>query len=298
MRTRIPAPLLLGLALVAPGAAGEVVYDNTANPTGSNGILGGNEWADDLHLTKGGEVDRITFGFLSNGSSQATIRLYANDATDSTLPVSGAALHTEVVSIPGGGASGLKVVDLAAPVTVPAHLWVSIQFDTNSGGTPLANPPTVGSSHSDRSVHVASGFVFDWGANFRFAVRVKDPAPPWTDLGHALAGTAGSPSLVATGSLVAGTNVTFALSQARPNATAHLILGASQANLLFFGGILVPTPTAIFAVPVDGAGALTLGATTPPALPSGVPFVAQIWIEDPLGPAGFAASNGVSATTP
>src|SRR5690606_10091694 len=147
----------------------------------------GSEWADDLHLTKGGDVDQVSFGFLSNGSTQATIRLYVNDATNSILPTSGAALHTEVVSIPGGGSSGLKVVDLAAPVTVPAHVWLSVQFNGSSGAMPLHHPPTVGSSVTGTSVHVASGFVFDWGANFRLAVRVVDAAPPWTDLGHALA---------------------------------------------------------------------------------------------------------------
>jgi hypothetical protein len=131
-----------------------------------------------------------------------------------------------------------------------------------------------------------------------------DPPPPvgtWTDLGNALAGTHGLPLLVGTGDLVGGTPVTLTLSNALENATTYLLVGVVTLNAPFKGGVMVPDPNApgfFVILPTGPAGTLPLNATWPNGLPSGFSLYFQHWIVDATGPAGFAASNALQATTP
>jgi hypothetical protein len=125
-----------------------------------------------------------------------------------------------------------------------------------------------------------------------------DPVDPWADLGQALAGTNGDPVLVGSGSLADGTLVSLTLSNALANSTTTLIIGLSQLNAPFKGGVMVPNPDfLIFLLPTGPTGTLPLAATWA-ALPSGFVVYFQHWISDPAGPAGFAASNAVSAAQP
>jgi len=125
-----------------------------------------------------------------------------------------------------------------------------------------------------------------------------DEGGPWTNLGHALAGVAGAPLLVGTGTLVGGTPLSLALTGAKPAAPALLVIGLSALEAPFKGGVLVPHLDALASFTTNGAGAVTLGATWPPALPGGVKLWIQWWISDAAGPAGFSASNGLLATSP
>ena len=121
----------------------------------------------------------------------------------------------------------------------------------------------------------------------------------WTWLGRALAGTGGFPVLSAFGDLSPGSAVSFALTQARPDAAAYLVLGLSDLSAPFKGGVLVPAPDVVLAgLATDGDGALALADTWPAGVPSSFTFRAQTWIADPAGPAGFAASNAVAGTAP
>ncbi len=138
-------------------------------------------------------------------------------------------------------------------------------------------------------------FIFDiWtvGADNIRITRDLD----WTDLGHALAGTSGLPTLSGTGALSAGSNVTISLANARPNSAALLITGLSQLNQPFLGGVLVPNVASTnFVLPIqtNGAGAISLPTTWPAGVPSGTPIVLQYWIADPVAVFGAAASNGL-----
>ncbi|MCB9896901.1 MAG: exo-alpha-sialidase [Planctomycetes bacterium] len=119
-----------------------------------------------------------------------------------------------------------------------------------------------------------------------------------TDLGHALAGSAGVPSLVASGALFGGTPTTLALSSARPNAAAGLFLGLSRIDAPFKGGVLVPSPDVVITgISTDAGGTLDIAFDWPVGLPSGLDVWVQEWIVDPVGVAGFAASNGVQLTS-
>lgn len=300
MLTRTLSSLALTVLAALPAAAG-TVYDNTSNWTGSNAVLTGSEWADDLHMTSGGEMSGFQFGYISNGSTSATIRFYANDAANSNLPVSGNDFHTEVVSIPGGGASGVQTVTLGSTVTVPQHMWMSVQYNGSSGTMRLCTPPTIGTSDANMVVHVSSGYsgaVFGPDRNsFQFSVSLAEGAA-WTDLGNGLAGTNGVPQLAADGTLAAGTAYSFDLSSARSNSLAVLMVGTSRIDLAFRGGTLVPSPDDLLIVATNGSGEISLAGTAPSGLPVLTDVYAQFWIADPVGPQGYAASNAVMTTTP
>ncbi len=133
----------------------------------------------------------------------------------------------------------------------------------------------------------------------------SDPADPasvpgnWTDLGSGLAGTHGVPLLAGCGSLLGGSPVSLALSQARENVSAVLFVGVGLLNAPFKGGTLVPTPDIILTGLATGpTGTVLLSGAWPTGLPSGFGIQFQFWLPDPVGPAGAAASNGLTATTP
>jgi hypothetical protein len=113
-----------------------------------------------------------------------------------------------------------------------------------------------------------------------------------------LAGVAGTPALVGTGSLFAGTPVALSLTQARPFAFSPLIVGLSAINAPFKGGTLVPNPDFVFPLFSDFFGAWSFAGLWPAGIPAGVTIRFQAWIQDPAGPQAFAASNAISATTP
>jgi hypothetical protein len=157
-------------------AASLIVYDNTPNAGPNNAIVGGNEWADDLHMTQGGQLSSFTFEYTGSSSTSATIRFYPNNASNTLLPVLGSPLASYVVPIGAGGASASKTVDVVSGPILPADIWMSIEYSLG-GSLQLHNPPVIGSSHSGTSLAVtADNFNFDWGGNFPFAVAIV-PAP-------------------------------------------------------------------------------------------------------------------------
>jgi hypothetical protein len=122
-------------------------------------------------------------------------------------------------------------------------------------------------------------------------------SPAWLTLGDGLAGALGTPVLSGSGTMADGQTVTLSLTQALPGSLAALVVGDGPQGLPFKGGVLVPEPDAIFlGLPVDGAGELSISATWPVGVPVGAMFWFQYWISDFGGPAGLAASNGITGT--
>jgi hypothetical protein len=120
----------------------------------------------------------------------------------------------------------------------------------------------------------------------------------WADLGGALAGSAGLPALSGSGTLAAGSNCALGLAGARPAAPVTGVVGLSALNAPFKGGTMVPVPTLIVALASDATGHVTLPFTMPAGFASGASFYVQFWIQDPAGPKGLAASNGLAGTVP
>jgi hypothetical protein len=210
------------------------------------------------------------------------------------------------------------VFKAVAPVDgrISVHLWY-MTFDgacgqsvpvfvLNGNVTLLASCTT----SADLVFTVPAGSTFGFGlqtfdgtwpgwaqwSNFQFA-----PVPyfeAWTDLGSALAGVSGEPELKGTSLLYPHFPFELLLSEAAPSAPVALIVGFSELNLPFKGGVLVPSPDLIVAgLGTSSNGVLELDAGWP-GTPSGLSFHVQAWIVDAAGPAGFAASNALRATTP
>jgi hypothetical protein len=131
-------------------------------------------------------------------------------------------------------------------------------------------------------------------------VRVVSTAPMrWEHLGNALPGNLGPPSLHGQGTLVPASFMSLTLQNANPGALASLVLGFTELSAPFKGGVMVPNPDLILGpIPVDATGSAPLGGLWPGGLPARFELYLQYWIPDAVGPAGFAASNGLLAETP
>jgi len=168
----------------------------------------------------------------------------------------------------------------------------------NSNGTSAWTQTTQGGSYAsglalgrhDNSIFVVGGSTTRW----------TDAAEgPWQNLGRGLAGAAGIPLLFGEGDLQAGNPVSLSVVDAAPLSPLTLVLGNAPLNLPLFGGVLVPVPNVLLTgLMTDGNGQWQLAAPTPAGLPSGVGIYLQAWIVDAGGPVGYAATNGVRATTP
>jgi len=121
--------------------------------------------------------------------------------------------------------------------------------------------------------------------------------PYWVALGGALAGSAGTPALQGFGVLEPGEPMSVDLSSAAPGAPTALVVGFTQADVPFKGGVMVPAPALIITgLATNALGQLHLASTWPTGVPPAFTFLLQAWLVDAGGPQGFAASNAVQAT--
>ncbi|MBM3985395.1 MAG: VCBS repeat-containing protein, partial [Planctomycetes bacterium] len=132
------------------------------------------------------------------------------------------------------------------------------------------------------------------------AVRwAEEPHTTWADLGGALAGATGAPTLVAGGELSVGQVVSVTVRGAAPDAPAWIVLGLSAVNAPFKGGTLVPDPQVAYGPLLTNAGGgLVLSSTMSTDLPPGTTIVMQAWFADASGPEGATASSAQMGTSP
>jgi len=137
----------------------------------------------------------------------------------------------------------------------------------------------------------------DMFADSAGAVSVLRTSPWGLIEAGALAGTGGvAPQLAGTGPLTPDSSNFLQLSGALPNSACHLVAGLGLLlHSPFKGGVFVPTPDVlILGLPVDGSGNNQVMITWwPSSVPAGTKVYVQQWVTDPMGPVGFAASNGV-----
>jgi hypothetical protein len=119
----------------------------------------------------------------------------------------------------------------------------------------------------------------------------------WVNVGNALAGTAGAPALLLSGTLVGGSTVDVALDGALPASSAWFVLGLSLLNAPFKGGVMVPDLDVLAPFPT-GSGSVNFSFAWPIGVPAGFSFWTQFWVQDAGGPKGFAASNAMKGTAP
>lgn len=124
---------------------------------------------------------------------------------------------------------------------------------------------------------------------------------PWFDLGNDLAGTHGSPKLEGQGLLVPGSKATLTLSNVLAQTKSFAVIGLSELNAPFKGGIMVPFPDLLFIMHTGGTSGspstVQFTGQVPLALPDDTDLFFQFWVIDPAGPLGYAASNALRGTT-
>jgi hypothetical protein len=291
--TVLPLVLLAGLALGADVAAGELpartlVFDlSPFTPAGAGGEVIGVGTAE-------GEVihARMDVTFVSNEAGP-----WSMGATFTDFPMGGfVGFHSEDQGWSGVGTFTAVIETdamngtLAIPDGASFYSWY-MQW---AGGAPFRLPGGgIGLGAMDGHFEVLE------------LTLTLAPCPggdtrlPWSDAGGALAGTLGEPVLSASGSLCPGESAALRLENALPGGTSSLVAGFALLGAAFKGGVLVPRPdVVVHGLPIDGLGVHELVLAWPTGVPGGFTFWLQHWIVDPAGPAGLAASNGVSGTTP
>ncbi|TAH39657.1 MAG: hypothetical protein EYC70_02385 [Planctomycetota bacterium] len=132
-------------------------------------------------------------------------------------------------------------------------------------------------------------------ANWRLGTRTIGA---WSDLGNALAGSAGAPVLDAHGELVAGQTLTWAVSHAHGNSAGAFVIGRSRADQPLYGGILVPQAEKLVSFVTSADGSVERSIPVTRTLPPGTPVFLQAWLLDPTGPQAHAASNALAGVAP
>ena len=233
----------------------------------------GATWSEDLHVTE--SVPNSNLGSSLSLSADASV-LAVGARSETASGQSAGTVH--VFRSFGGMWQDRALLSGAAPSDGDSFgFGVSVSGDSVLAGAPGEDTQTLGAT--------GSAYVFDLN-------------PTWVDVGGQLAGTAGLPSLTGDGGLVGGSVAALLLQDAKPFASAPLVMGLTALNASFKGGLLVPNPDILLAFSTDGFGNVSLSGPWPVGVPSGLAFYSQFWISDPAGPSGFAASNALSGTTP
>jgi FG-GAP repeat len=116
----------------------------------------------------------------------------------------------------------------------------------------------------------------------------------WATLGHALAGTYGPPLLTGHGQFAQGGVLSLDLVSAASHASTTLVIGLSQVDLPFKGGVLVPSADVVITgLDTTSTGWFSLQAHAPAGVPAGVTLAFQAWVADTATPSGYSASNGL-----
>lgn len=124
------------------------------------------------------------------------------------------------------------------------------------------------------------------------AIGSHDPAP-------ISPGSFGQPQLLGAGDVMPGGTITLTAFDVDPALTAFLVVGTDALYLPFKAGVLVPEPLSILAFPIADPGPLTsIAGVWPAGWAAERSLFAQVWVQDPGGAAGYAASNAVSFTQP
>ena len=235
------------------------------------------------------------FDSIAGGSQPLIVALPEHEDQEIVI----ATFHTNNLAgeTPAGSMGGVALYDYHYKLPTPVTLQAGVKYWFRVVAAQPGSYPDWGMASSDFGSHFAynqGAHMFqNWPNDLTFSLHAQ-----WVNLGQALAGTAGVPTLTGTGSLVGGTNTSLALASARPSAPVWLVTGLSALDAPFKGGTLVPDPLLVLNTVTNAAGAVTLTFAMPAGVPAGIDLVAQFWIPDPAGPHGFAASNGLTGTTP
>ncbi len=131
-------------------------------------------------------------------------------------------------------------------------------------------------------------------------LQASSGAPLWENLGSGTVGLNGFvPYLAMGGPQVGGSEVTFSLTDARPNALALTWLAFTSSPFNAIGGTVFAAPFANqIAITTTAGGLRQVSSTWPGGLPAGVDHYWQVFVADDTSIHGITMSNAVHGVTP
>lgn len=204
-------------------------------------------------------------------------------------------LQSAAFDVPGPAPVALvnQPVVVPSPPEPPAFAG-TLSFGLNAGGSGYATATNV----TLGTMAINLGGIFGTQTVTLKSVRLAGQLSihgAWYDLGNGKPGSTGTPAFTGAGPLSAGQPLTLTLAGAAPLVNSVLIVGLSQVNLPFAGGILVPAPSVLLFIPTDVAGGFALPAVWPAGIPANTSLYMQCWVLTPAGTAVDAASNALRA---
>ena len=290
-----------------------VFYDNTATGNDGGGAIwigsGGSARVRNTTIVANNATAQAQGGIRNAGVANFRVDnsiLYGNfgavgpgmgpgNQTNATTVVNHSLVQGGFASGTGNVAGDPGFVDLVGGDFTPT-LTAVIDAGNNAevlGATDYVGNPRLVDDPSVADTGAGVAPIVDMGA-----VEVDPVVPVWVDLGNALAGTSGEPSLVLTGPLTPLSANNASLTNAAPSALTYVIAGFTAVNAPLQGGVLVPAPDFLRLFFTTPGGTLDLPFTWPDGLGSGFESYYQFWTTDAGAVAGFSASNGVRGTTP
>lgn len=244
------------------------------------------------------DLDEVVGEISDGGSSRAVV--WRNGAPQELPSMGGTWSAARALNNSGWIVGHATLPPSPGDVGDRASLWIDdLPFDLNALTLDLPVGLRLVSANdvNDAGMIVGEAYSITDGGSRGFLLEpVSDT---WTDLGHALPGFLGDPLLYGTGTLEPGTGIALALAGASAHAPTALVVGLSQLDAPFKGGVMVPLPSLLLAgLTTNASGELRLATSWPSGVPAGFDFYSQFWIADFGTPAGFAASNGLLGTTP
>lgn len=236
----------------------------------------GGDWV--LHLQP--NTDVITW-VLPPGKALRTFRCEITDFE--TEPFGPGGTSSVLVYSSDGDFARYNTVQLAVPELA------TFTSDTPGilTGEPLGEIVSVQLQASNTGGAGGVGALFD-----DIGVELVDTA--FTELGGGLAGANGVPRLLGWGDVSAAGDFSVKVHDALEDAPAIVVLGASQLDLPFAGGTLVPFPDLLLPGPATGpSGSLVQSFVWPVNPPPGTQLWWQVWVLDDAAPFGLAASNAL-----
>ena len=199
--------------------------------------------------------------------------------------------------------NGLTLVHAIAPAPLPAFSHYSVPLSESGWKVgALAGPAATAAQVQSvlgalDALYIRAEYFL--AADIQFLDNVSLNAGPWTKLGFGLAGVSGVPSLIGSGTLVAGSPGSLSLSNARPSAPTILFISFASTPLPFKGGTLATVPVALtVSLATDAGGGFTLPWLWPAGIPSGFSLYFQCAVQDPAAVKGASLSNALRGVTP
>jgi hypothetical protein len=267
---------------IQPGPLGGLIVPPTVGPDGTiyaGTWLSGDLWAGNPDGSTRWSIENEIGGFIG----------VLSVAPDNTVLIDGGS--------PGFGNSSF----IRGFSTADGELLWQQDFQPETGLNQLAWWSDVSYASDGATAYVPTKFTSSGNEGYVYAVDITTGGVgTWTDLGQSLAGTHGLPVATGTGTLVAGDTFSVGLANALENTLAYGVVSTQLLNAPFLGGVLVPDLASGSLVPraTDATGSVLVVGSWPTGVPSGSNLYVQWWIVDAAGPQGFAASNGLRASTP